>query len=876
MDAPPASPRARKDSSLRVSEGGCLNDQDGRICVHTSLMPLSCARGFSAVRSLRQNLDRKYPSQPEAVRPASSKVRRQIAAFENSPASALDRVEKASLSVRGTIAAFERSDSGISSEPPSTSAPPMTPSRKAAIAARKVTRSQKKLLVPEPEEDPGVPLPGQCTTPRKWPEVRRRKALFESSLSNNTTDLESQPNEKRNAKMSAGKKQASVRKSQRLESSSAPAANAEANEDEQVERVDEEEPAADMMDVDEAPVSTPNPFIDDDEVKAAAVVPSSGIFASAPASPARKSKRVASRTALAAVEPEETVAPVANPTAENEHAMAVALPNKAMTATDGVTHPAPAMTPRTPTKVVMPTSEQKAAIKTPVKSARKSARKLRAEDISAAPTPGTPSKVTSTEGMELALEDVPEQQEIEEEQPVAPSSVRKSARKSRVAPSAVEEDSATLAPSVPTTPSRAKRGEAASEVAAATEQNAEEPPMTPRSVRKSARKPSATAEIPATTPNRVTFAQRLESAALQEETHAPATGASPARKSARKPQTPRAAPAESEITPATAGVPATPNRVTFVQRLESAALQASHETAAVASPARKSARKSQTPARGGPSTESAARPAMTPNKVTFPRSLDESSSDDEDAAAEPRPKVPATPARVSARLAAASPHVARVHAQPAVLLQPPATPAASTVIAADETFQTAPATPGAVVAETFVTAPASTKRKRTATDDDDDEHDRTTADDAIAPAAESATTTETTTTAAVDAAAAAPASTTSNTQPFVRKRRRMLEILPTPKKTTASSSLAPSSAAAARRVKQQQQHNVALPVAVDSPPRNWVSTPVSPLGSRVVQMDVDGEEEEQEEEEEEEEEAEGEGGWLLSVFFKAARKVGLL
>ncbi|KAJ3168470.1 hypothetical protein HDU88_001352 [Geranomyces variabilis] len=835
MDAPPASPRARKDSSRRVSE---------------------------AVRSLRQNLDRRYLAQPEVVRPVSSKVRRQIAAFEN-PASALDRVEKASLSVRGTIAAFERSDSGASTiEPPSTNAPPMTPSRKAAIAARKVTRSQK-LLVPEPDEDTGVPEPGQCSTPRVWPEVRHRKALFESNLSNNNTDLASQPNEKRNAKMSAGKKQktTSLRKNQRLESS-APVVNADDNGVEQVEGVNEQEPAADMMDVDEAPVSTPNPFIDVDEVEAATVVPSSGIFAAVPASPARKSKRVASRTAPATMEPEATLAPIANPTTENEHPENVALPKQTMTVTDGVTHPAPTLTPRTPTKVVMPTSEQKAAIKTPVKSARKSARKLRAEESSTAPTPGTPSKVAFPERMESALADAPEQQEIEEE-PVAPSSVRKSARKTRAVHTAVEEDSATLAPSVPTTPSKAKRAASASEVTAAAEQTTDEPPTTPRSVRKSARKPPAAAEIPATTPNRVTFAQRLESAALQEDTHEPAVVASPARKSARKPQTPRAVANESETLSAGAGNPATPNRVTFAQRLDSAALHdTQHEPAAVATPARKSARKSQTPRGGAAET---ARPATTPSKVTFSRSLDESSSD-EDAAAEPRPKVPATPARVSARLAAASPHSAR-HAEPAVM--PPATPAASTEITAEESFQTAPVTPTAVAETTAVAAPASTKRKRNARDDDNDKQDNTTAD-AIAPAAESATTAPTAEEASSSTEAAAPVNTTPAAQPFVRKRRRMLEILPTPKKKTASSSLAPSSAA--RRIVQQHKSNVALP-AVDSPPRNWVSTPVSPLGSSVVQMDVDGEDEVDDEEEGEEE---GEGGWLLSVFFKAARKVGLL
>ncbi|KAJ3139847.1 hypothetical protein HDU90_008745 [Geranomyces variabilis] len=835
MDAPPASPRARKDSSRRVSE---------------------------AVRSLRQNLDRKYLAQPEVVRPVSSKVRRQIAAFEN-PASALDRVEKASLSVRGTIAAFERSNSGANTiEPPSTNAPPMTPSRKAAIAARKVTRSQK-LLVPEPNEDTGVPEPGQCSTPRVWPEVRHRKALFESNLSNNNTDLASQPNEKRNAKVSAGKKQkaTSLRKNQRLESS-APAVNADDNGVEQVEGVNEQEPAADMMDVDEAPVSTPNPFIDDEEVEAAAVVPSSGIFAAVPASPARKSKRVASRTAPATIEPEETLATIADPTTENEHPENVALPKQTMTATDGVTHPAPTLTPRTPTKVVMPTSEQKAAIKTPVKSARKSARKLRAEDNSTAPTPGTPSKVAFPERMESALADAPEQQEIEE--PVAPSSVRKSARKTRAAPTAVEEDSATLAPSVPTTPSKAKRAESASEVTAAAEETADEPPTTPRSVRKSARKPPAAAEIPATTPNRVTFAQRLESAALQEDTHEPAVVASPVRKSARKPQTPRAAANESETLSAGAGNPATPNRVTFAQRLESAALHdTQHEPAAVATPARKSARKSQTP-RGG-ATETA-RPATTPSKVTFSRSLDDTSSD-EDAAAEPRPKVPATPARVSARLAAASPYSAR-HAEPAFM--PPATPAASTEITTEESFQTAPATPAAVAEKIAVTAPASTKRKRNARDGDNDKQDTTA--DAIAPAAESTTTAPTAEEASSSTEeAAAPANTTPAAQPpFVRKRRRMLEILPTPKKKTASSSLAPSSAA--RRIVQQHKNSVALS-AVDSPPRNWVSTPVSPLGSSVVQMDVDGEDDEDDAEEGEEE---GEGGWLLSVFFKAARKVGLL
>ncbi|KAJ3155648.1 hypothetical protein HDU89_006622 [Geranomyces variabilis] len=835
MDAPPASPRARKDSSRRVSE---------------------------AVRSLRQNLDRKYLAQPEVVRPVSSKVRRQIAAFEN-PASALDRVEKASLSVRGTIAAFERSDSGASTiEPPSRNAPPMTPSRKAAIAARKVTRSQK-LLVPEPDEDTGVPEPGQCSTPRVWPEVRHRKALFESNLSNNNTDLASQPNEKRNAKMSAGKKQkaTSLRKNQRLESS-APAVDTDDNRVEQVEGLNEQEPAADMMDVDEAPVSTPNPFIDDDEVEAAAVVPSSGIFAAVPASPARKSKRVASRTAPATIEPEETLTPIADPTTENEHPENVALPKQTMTATDDVTHPVPTLTPRTPTKVVMPTSEQKAAIKTPVKSARKNARKLRAEDNSTAPTPGTPSKVAFPERMESALEDAPEQQEIEE-QPVAPSSVRKSARKTRAAPTAVEEDSASLASSVPTTPSKAKRAESASEVTAAAEQTADEPPTTPRSVRKSARKPPAAAEIPATTPNRVTFAQRLESAALQEDTHEPAVVASPARKSARKPQTPRAAANESE-TLSGAGFPATPNRVTFAQRLESAALHdTQHEPAAIATPARKSARKSQTPRGGAAET---ARPATTPSKVTFSRSLAKSSSD-EDAATEPRPKVPATPARVSARIAAASPHSAR-HAEPAVMQ--PATPAASTEITTEEAFQTAPATPTTVAEKTAVTAPASTKRKRNARDDDNDKQD--TSADAIAPAAESATTAPTAEEASSSTEEAAPANTTPAAQPpFVRKRRRMLEILPTPKKKTASSSLAPSSAA--RRIVQQHKSNVALP-AVDSPPRNWVSTPVSPLGSSVVQMDVDGEDDEDEVDDEGEEE--GEGGWLLSVFFKAARKVGLL
>ncbi|KAJ3163689.1 hypothetical protein HDU86_000283 [Geranomyces michiganensis] len=793
MDAPPASPRARKDSSRRVSE---------------------------AVRSLRQNLDRKY-SAAEVVRPVSSKVKRQIAAFEN-PASALDRVEQASLSVRGTIAAFERSSSEDSTDRLSSSfvnnAPPMTPSRKAAVAARKVTRSQK-LAVEESKVETGVPEPGQCSTPRVWPEVRRRKALFEANLSD--TDL-SQAIERSASKTgkTVGKKQpSSTRRSQRLgmlEESAVPVPSADKNN---------EESAADMMDVDDTPVSTPNPFIDDDEVEAAAAaMPNSGIFAPVPSSPARKSKRVASRTAPPpAQEPEDTAAPAADP-AEDEQAMDLALPEKHITHDVGHVTSAAALTPRTPTKVVIPTSLQKAAIKTPVKSARKSARKSRAAvvegDSEEASVPGTPSKVVFSERLESAVEDTPGQ---EIEVPVAPGSVRKSARKARVVLPDGEEASPAPAASIPTTPSKAQRAEAAPGVAAA-QQDVEEP-TTPRSVRKSARKPreDSAAAVQPSTPNRVTFAKRLESAtklvASQEEMLEPVF-ASPARKSARKPQPSHAAAV------ATAG-----------------------------------------------------RAVTTPGKVTFSRTALDTSSDEEveeEQQQQHQARVPATPVRVSARLAAASPHVG--HAQLA-------TPVANAMTDADEFFEIG--TPATTAAKTAIATTASTKRKRNiryeGEDADEAEQQDTAAADPIAPAAESENTTTTTkiTAAAAAIAAAAAASsdseaapaaapTTPGLPPVVRKRRRVLEIQPTPaKKKALSSSPAPSSARR-RSVKQQ----LALAGVVDSPARNWVSTPVSPQGAdEAVAMDVDGEEDEEEEEEEEEE---GEGGWLLSVFFKAARKVGLL
>ncbi|KAJ3160941.1 hypothetical protein HDU86_008304 [Geranomyces michiganensis] len=407
-------------------------------------------RVSEAVRSLRSNLDKKYSSKPSDVpiRAAhASKVRRQVAAIED-PASLPALDARIAASARGKIEAFERlanaaaapaAESRTVKEPIN---PMMTPSRKAAVASKRVsTRSQSR----EPESGPATAT--SCATPRAWPEIRTRKVLFEP----NTTEAANDANV-------GDPPLTPTRRSQRL--SVTAHSTPQGNSDRLTDKPTVAENQSSLPEVDIGPAVTyPNPFDDDENPGKASL--SNSIFAGVP-SPIRKSIRTASRSSSAPIAAssakklkdspiESTVSSTALDHQDNNIAT-----ETAATATDSGSDPAdvtktdnehaklPAtsslLVPKTPTKINTLTKEQKAAMKTPSKSvARKSARKLGLPELSADATNaakstedvllGTPTKVSGTAELPKNIDsDIHDEADETEDGAVAQTPSRSAAR----------------------------------------------------------------------------------------------------------------------------------------------------------------------------------------------------------------------------------------------------------------------------------------------------------------------------------------------------------------------------------------------------------------------------------------------------------------
>ncbi|KAI8920286.1 hypothetical protein DFJ77DRAFT_452058 [Powellomyces hirtus] len=379
-------------------------------------------RVSEAVRSLRHNLDKKYPNKQDVSTLRSGKVSRQVAAIENNPARLVSMMDvDISGSVRDKISAFEHVETAApAAEKPTRnmSAPavaPMTPSRKAAVAAKKVTRSQTR--GEEIATDHCDPAAASCMTPRVWPEVRSRKVLFEPNVRMREFTEVAPDSPEKEAPPTP------TRRSKRLTSKQATEDHHE-KDHEDVLRTDlrsavEENPLATPDTITES-VEYPNPF----DTPSSVPEPREDIFRAANVvapSPVRKSKRVAARPSVTPAE----IAPIPqNPNHKINNANALAEINAAYQEADSTmdetvvethdaTHivitedpsgstiavstttvvtestvvesvpvaevpkptPQPAA-PKTPTKSTL-TRDQKAAIKTPSKSVSRSSRKAR-------------------------------------------------------------------------------------------------------------------------------------------------------------------------------------------------------------------------------------------------------------------------------------------------------------------------------------------------------------------------------------------------------------------------------------------------------------------------------------------------------------------
>ncbi|KAJ3013774.1 hypothetical protein HKX48_005521 [Thoreauomyces humboldtii] len=342
------------------------------------------AKVSDAVQSLRSNQLRNFRNEQRDTQ-VLSKVRQQVAAIEN-PTAAQD----VPISVRRKIQAFEHPEANL---PVAASTPPMTPSRKAAQAARKVTKGQRRTIGEQVDEVPVAEKgAAACTTPRVWPDVRRRKILFESN-----GEASGQTEASGDEVVVKSAPPTPTRRSQRITSK---LASVEA-EDASGHIAEAAEKSSHIKGLPVGPdVTYPNPF--DEDIPESAAEKEERLFLASPGS-ARKSKR-ATRASVAVDKPILDMStalmsnePATDGTATDESVDSAIVEKKEAPKIDEE-FPTALVAPKTPVKTTM-NREQKAAIKTPSKSVARSTRKSRVTfpDEVDEEVPGTPTKAATPE-----------------------------------------------------------------------------------------------------------------------------------------------------------------------------------------------------------------------------------------------------------------------------------------------------------------------------------------------------------------------------------------------------------------------------------------------------------------------------------------------